>query len=115
MNPLLLLKSNFAANLEKQGSSLLDLEESLASNNIEKVATLLKKAFAGLENLNPVDLGVKGLGTYAGLVGTGGYVGANALDSIEKSVGEENKKLQTYKDKIKLLHKLTQKVHQENL
>lgn len=116
MNPLLLLKSNFAANLEKQGSSLQELEQSLASmdtpEGVEKSAALLKKAF--LDKLNPIDIAGKGSQLYVGGALAGGYIGASAIEKLDDSVGKENKKLQSYKNKISLLDKLTKKIHQEN-
>lgn len=130
MNPLNILKATFSENLEKQGSSLQELEEALKSfstkEEAEKVAALLKKAFlmdkeaflgldVKLDKANPLDLATKGLGLYGGSILAGGYAGAKGLDMIDNHVSNENKKLQSYKDKIKLLEKLTKKVHQENL
>ena len=116
MNPLNLLKANFAVNLEKQGSSLMELEQALSSVNTEegisKSSILLKKAF--LDKLNPVDLASKGAYGYIGAAVGTGYMGASAIEKMDGKVGDENKKLQSYKNKISLLEKLTKKVQQEN-
>lgn len=115
MNPLLLLKANFAVNLEKQGSSLFELEEALGNLNVkesaEKATDLLKMAF--LDKVNPIDIATKGATGYLGVAGTLGYLGASGIDTAMKSVDGKNKKLQTYKDKISLLDKLTKKINQE--
>ncbi len=48
--------------------------------------------------------------------GTGGIAAGigNALDAADESVGEDNNRLKVMREKIKLLHKLTHKVTQEN-
>lgn len=121
MDPLNILKANFAVNLEKQGSSLLELEDALANMDktasAEKAAELLKLAF--LDKLDPMGMasGVAGgAGKLYGLgVASGGFLGGNALDTADKSVDADNEKLRNLKDKVKLLRKLTQKVQQENM
>jgi len=119
MNPLTLLKANFAANLEKSGSSLEELDKALATINqtegAAKIASLLKQAFAGLDKINPIDIGLKGVSGGLGGLALGGYTGASILDAADEDINKENKKLQTYRDKINLLKKLTHKIHQENV
>ncbi len=116
MNPLILLKANFQNNLEKQGSSLQELESALQSmhtdEGIQKAAVLLKKAF--LDKVNPIDLATKGGGTYLGLTAGLGYAGATGIENADHFIKEKNKKLHTYKEKINLLDKLTNKIKQEN-
>jgi len=116
MDPLNLLKANFAENLEKQGSSLEELENALQAMHTEagvtKAASLLKLAF--LDKLNPLDIGAKAGGAYAGTLALGGYGMATGYEHLDKDISEKNKKLKTYQDKINLLKKLTNKINQEH-
>lgn len=116
MDPLLILKANFAANLEKQGSSLMELEDALSHCDTQagavKSASLLKKAF--LDKFNPLDTVKPVGGTAAASVLLPGYLLSSGLEWGDKRAKEKNKKLQVYKDKISLLDKLTKKVQQEH-
>jgi len=118
------VKQELALALEKEGSSLLELEEALSTLNtgdgVFKLAQLAPKMLEK-SALFSIPIGPKEIGSLLEVpqnIGKhfvmGGALGGLAMDELSKSVGQNNDSLDSEREQVQRIRRLTANLRREH-
>lgn len=114
------IKNELALELDKQGSSLYELEESLRAINtgegVYKAASLALKIIQKEAGITDIAYDVSKAipeTLFKGTLGAGAAAGLS-LDEMDKSVDSVNKALEREQEKVNLVRRITQNLKREH-